>query len=658
MRPRIAAATLLALAALAAFAPPARALRVTTWNLLNYPNIAFPQRQAYFRTAMQALDTDVMIVQELHSAAGADSFLAVLRTSLPGRRWGGGAGTYLSTCESAIYYDSLAVSISNLTAVATGGPRQVLLARVTPLGYRAAAATFRLYSIHFKAGNPATTPSDSTTRRVECTSLRNTLNAAPAGTNILVGGDTNFYGSWEGGYVRLTESQLDNDGRLFDLLSMPGTWNNPAYAPYHTQCPCLNSCLTTDFAGGGLDDRFDLFLSSAALNDGQGLDLVHDVLPGGYGAFGNDGEHYNDDLNGGGFNDAVGLAVANALLDASDHLPVIATLALPAKLSAPSALAFGDVIAGAAAAQNLAVDDLPAPPAQDLTYSLAAPAGFTAPAGPFTNRAADPPDLRAIGMDTGTVGVKSGTLLVASNDLDTTSKAVQLSGRVLAHAAPSLDSLRLRTAADLDLGAHAAGGFRDSSVSVFDLGWNALQARLLVTSATVVGGAGRFSLVAGTCCQPIAGAGSPWTLRFDDAGATPDSTYQATLLLATRDEALPGAAPRDTLRVSLLARPASGVTGVPAGAAALALEPARPNPLRRGTRFGFSLPAPAPVSLVIYDLNGRRVAVIAAGEMGAGHHDLGWNAQDGAGRPVRAGLYFARFSTPGLTRIERLVVLP
>src|SRR5205814_10576888 len=51
--------------------------------------------------------------------------------------------------------DSLQVAISNLGAVATGGPRQVLVALVRPNGYGANAASFRIYSIHLKAGSGA-----------------------------------------------------------------------------------------------------------------------------------------------------------------------------------------------------------------------------------------------------------------------------------------------------------------------------------------------------------------------------------------------------------------------------------------------------------------------------------------------------------------------
>ena len=58
-------------------------------------------------------------------------------------------------------------------------------------------------------------------------------------------------------------------------------------------------------------------------------DLVPGALPGGYGAYGNDGLHYNDSIDGGGVNFAVSLTIASALRQISDHLPVVATLQLP-----------------------------------------------------------------------------------------------------------------------------------------------------------------------------------------------------------------------------------------------------------------------------------------------------------------------------------------
>ncbi len=636
---------------LGVFAAPAHALRVVTWNLLAYDDLAVPVRRPHMLQIVSGLVPDVMIVQELFSPAAADSFANLLKFMLPAKVWKGGGGTYLATTQSALYYDSLQVSHGNLVALATGGPRQVLAALIRPNGYKANAASFRVYSVHFKAGNGATVPTDSSTRTAECTSLRNSLNTAPAGTNLLLGGDSNFYGSFETGYARLTESQADNDGRLRDPLTLAGLWNNPAYAPYHTQSPCAGSpCVGSS---GGMDDRFDLFLHSYSLNDGLGLDVVGGGLPSGYGPYGNDGQHFNDSIDGSGFNNAVPLFVAAALRQASDHLPVIATLRLPAKLATVSELAFGDVLVGSAPSQSLAVDNLPAPPAATLSYSLAAPAGFTAPGGTFNNTAAAPADVHAIVMLAGSVGVKTGTLTINSNDLDTTAKAVLLSGRVLAHAVPSLDSLADVVSDTLDFGVVAQGSFTERSLRLHNRGYSALQARL-VRTAEFVAGTERFTFQAPAALVTDA---ATYAVTFNATGADPDSDHLAELRIAPADEPLPGALAFDTLRVTLRAHvaPNGGVPGTPT---VLRFSPPAPNPSRGGTLFAFDLPVAAAVSLALYDAGGRRVAEVARGEYPAGRHQVRWQPAGRTGESLRAGLYFARFATPGLTRVARLVVLP
>jgi endonuclease/exonuclease/phosphatase family metal-dependent hydrolase len=641
----------LAAVLLALHAPPAHALRVATWNLALYDDAAVPVRRPWMIQVVPGVSPDVMIVQELFTVAAADSFANLLRATMPDKVWKGGSATYVISAQSAIYSDSLQVTVSNVSAVHTGGPRDALVALVRPRGYLANAASFRIYSIHFKAGDGATTPTDSSQRTLECTNLRTALNTAPAGTNLLMGGDTNFYGSFETGYTRLTESQADNDGRLKDNLSMPGLWNNAAYAPFHTQSPCAGSgCLGSN---GGMDDRFDMLLGSYSLNDGAGLDLVPGALPGGYGPYGNDGQHYNQSIDGGGFNLAVPLAVATALRLSSDHIPVIATLQLPAKLATVSELAFGDVLLGAVATRNLAVDDAPAPPAATLQYSLAAPAGFSAPAGTFANSATAAPDMQVLGMSTASVGFKTGTLTVNSNDLDTTAKAVLLSGRVLAHAVPSLDSTVSSETSTLDFGSVVVGSHTERSLRLFNLGYSSLQARLARSAEFVVGDT-RFAFQS----QPglITDVATD-AVTFDATGATPDADYQAELRIATADEPLPGALGLDTLRVTLHAKvvASDGVEGLPT---VLRFAAPAPNPFSRSTTFAFELPADATVSLAVYDASGRRVADLAHGERAAGRYQVRWQARAAEGSPLPAGLYFARFSTRGLTRVARVVMLP
>ena len=649
-------AALVVLAALAGLAPEAAAIKLVTWNITNYPVLDLPGRQPDYRTVMAAIDPDVVILQELNSSTGRDSFLTnVLNVVQPGQ-WANGG--FIQSTESAILYKPSKVSIVGpIVGLGTAGPRDVLIARVRPVGYVSNTASFLIYSVHLKAGNPMFSPGDSTTRRLECTDIRNSLNNLAPGTHFVVGGDYNFYGSWEAGYIRLTESQPDNDGRCQDpIVGMTGTWNDGFYAAYHTQSPCAD-CPYVDFSGGGMDDRFDLWLPSTTMFDGEGIDLV----PGSYTSFGNDGLHYNDDINAGGFNGVVPLAVADALWGASDHLPVVITIQRPAKVAAASQLDFGTVIVGATAEQSLVVSDPAILPADELSYTLSAPAGFTAPAGPFAAQAQAAGNAHTLGMNTATAGTRNGALIVASDDPDSSAKPVQLSGRVLDHAAASLDSTATVTAGTLNFGYHPAGGFTDLDLRVHNLGWDPLQARLVVGSHQITGGASRFSLVGGFQSATLSGVGHTYTVHFDDAGATPDSSYSATLTFDSADEALPGATAAANLVLTLSARVTTGpVAADPAPPpTALRLAAPRPNPLKAGeTVFGFELPRATGVDLALFDAAGRRVATLVAADYAAGRWSARWDGRDASGRRAPAGVYLARLITALGVRNARLVLLP
>ena len=422
---------------------PPKVILTTTSN-----NFKISERLNDFLALIISLDPDVIALQELMSTEGRDMFLNnVLNAVQPGQ-WA--ATGFFPTCQSAVFYKPARVTLTfSGVPIATAGPRDVLGVRLRLAGYLSKLAEFRLYSVHFQAGTAVT---DSAIRRLECTDLRNNMNAATTlvTPNYLVGGDTNFYGSWEGGYIRLTEDQADDDGRCFDPLPLTGTWNQSAYSYYHTQSTCSSGC-PLGWSTGGLDDRFDLFLQSPSLQDAEGLDLIS----GGYDAFGNDGLHYNSSVNAGGYNYDVGMTVATALFYSSDHLPVTVTLQAPAKVATASQLAFGRVIVGAAAEQPLTVANGALVPADELSYALVAPAGFAAPAGSFAAQAGLPGNVHAVSMATATVGVMGDTLRVSCDDPDSTSKPVLLSGTVLRHAVASLDSLAVLTETTLDFGTHA-----------------------------------------------------------------------------------------------------------------------------------------------------------------------------------------------------------
>jgi endonuclease/exonuclease/phosphatase family metal-dependent hydrolase len=654
-------------AALALTAAPheAGAIRVVTWNVFNYPSASLAVRQPHFRTIVDSLHADVIVAQELNSQAGSDSFLTnVLNVVEPGE-W---TGTWRSLVNEggSIFWKPAVVTVENVQAVAnTNGPRDFLVGRVRPAGYASLNAAFLVYSVHLKAGSAGT---DLDTRNLECTQLRNSyLNVVPpaaSGGNFMVGGDYNMDNALEGGYQRLTESGADNDGRCKDPLTTAFFWstswgNNSGFALGHSQSACLAGCISST---GGLDDRFDLWLTSYSMQDGEGLDyfpsaFADDAYPW---QFGNDGQHFNLAADDGGFNNSVGVTVAAALRQTSDHMPVVIVLQVPAKVLADSQLDFGDAIVGGAPAVNLNVANGAAAPADELTYTLVAPVGFTVPGGPFAANAGAPANLHAVGMLTASSGLKSGTLVAMTDDPDSTMKNVLLSGRVLEHSVGSLDSAATDLMTDLDFGEHEIGAFPDSFVRVHNRQLAALQAKLSVDAGVITGGDGRFSIVGGFTGALLGGIGKTYNLHFDDAGATLDSTYTATLTFEVSDEPLPGATPGADLVVNLSATPSSGTTAVLPGILPTALRfyPPRPNPLTAGATFAFDLPAPARVDLAIYDLSGRRVATLASGELVAGRHVEFWNARDTRGGRVPAGIYFASFVTEGMARTARVVVLP
>ncbi|HYE96954.1 MAG TPA: M14 family zinc carboxypeptidase, partial [Rubricoccaceae bacterium] len=83
-----------------------------------------------------------------------------------------------------------------------------------------------------------------------------------------------------------------------------------------------------------------------------------------------------------------------------------------------------------------------------------------------------------------------------------------------------------------------------------------------------------------------------------------------------------------------------------------ALAPATPNPFRGGTRLAFTLPAGGAVELAVYDVLGRRVAVLADGPHAAGRHVVAFEA--GA---LPAGVYVARLTTGGQTVSRPLTIV-
>ncbi len=291
-------------------------IRIATYNLLNYPGSTASERNPYFRTVMATMHPDILVVQEMTSAAGVQMFLdEVLNTITPHRFE---AAEFLDGPDSdnSFFYDTSKVVYLGAHYIATE-LRNIAEYRFAT---RQSHDTIRMFSCHLKSDDM---PADQDQRSRETALIRLRMDTVSmqakqtghSDTSFIVAGDFNVYQSTEQAYLNLLAKIAWRGPGFFDPTDRPGDWhNNSIYADIHTQSPRVRQ-----FQGGitgGMDDRFDFILIDADL-------LLHHYVQGSYKAYGNDGQHFNDSINHLP-NLAVPDSVANALHYAADHLPVFA----------------------------------------------------------------------------------------------------------------------------------------------------------------------------------------------------------------------------------------------------------------------------------------------------------------------------------------------
>jgi hypothetical protein len=99
--------------------------------------------------------------------------------------------------------------------------------------------------------------------------------------------------------------------------------------------------------------------------------------------------------------------------------------------------------------------------------------------------------------------------------------------------------------------------------------------------------------------------------------------------------------------------PQQPTTSVGPPVAALALGSCWPNPADRALRQSLRLPRAASVEWSLYDLAGRRVAVLHDGELSAGSRELSAELP----RALPGGLYFSRVRVDGRALGARRVAI-
>lgn len=83
-----------------------------------------------------------------------------------------------------------------------------------------------------------------------------------------------------------------------------------------------------------------------------------------------------------------------------------------------------------------------------------------------------------------------------------------------------------------------------------------------------------------------------------------------------------------------------------------------PNPFNPLTTINFAVPEASVVNLAIFDLSGRLVKSLVAGQrFEPGWHSAEWDGTNSHGHRVATGVYFYRFSTPGFNEIKRMTLM-
>jgi hypothetical protein len=77
-----------------------------------------------------------------------------------------------------------------------------------------------------------------------------------------------------------------------------------------------------------------------------------------------------------------------------------------------------------------------------------------------------------------------------------------------------------------------------------------------------------------------------------------------------------------------------------------------PNPftVNMPTTLAYTVPSAGTVSVRIFNVLGREIATVVESELGAGTYTAQWNGIDAAGKPVDAGVYYARIEANGEVR--------
>lgn len=307
---------LILLANLPAFSQNTDTLKVMAYNVLNFPQIN-AARISDLEIVLQEYLPDILMVCEVTSSSGANAILndALNQNGITHYE----KANFVSgpDTQNMLYYndDKLELLEQNeITTALRDINEYVLYYESDDIATTNDTTFFYVYVCHLKASQGY-----ETERNAEVVEVKSYMATRPGIENIIFGGDFNLYGSSEPSWNTILNG---SNVTLVDPINLPGEWHADwGYQDHHTQ-----STRTAMFDGGsigGMDDRFDfIFMSPDLMNWGNQAKMID----GTYCAYGQDGQHYNDELIAAPANTSLPSPVIQALYDMSDHLPVVAEI--------------------------------------------------------------------------------------------------------------------------------------------------------------------------------------------------------------------------------------------------------------------------------------------------------------------------------------------
>lgn len=283
-------------------------IKIMTYNILEYSGSDSAVRNPHFRKVILNSLPDILIIEEVHSQQALNGFLANVMNAY-GNFYS--AGTFINgpDTDNGLFFRSAKFAFISNTRIATAF-RDINEFKLIHINYP--GDTLRLFAVHLYPGSG---PVNENRRAAEIDSLRKFTLSLPLNSLYIAAGDFNITGANEPAYIKLMQT---GNGNFIDLLPpMPGIWDNPVYAPYHTMSSRVRS-----FGGGstgGLRNRFDLILVSPLISNNGRISYVPNTMT----AFGNDGNHYQDSINQRP-NTIVPDSIADAIHYSSDHIPQFA----------------------------------------------------------------------------------------------------------------------------------------------------------------------------------------------------------------------------------------------------------------------------------------------------------------------------------------------